>query len=302
MDKNSLDELLGTLSFIALWKSLLPFGLRGWVNALGLHVQERKGGQWARLQAGGSFRSYLHAWREGEGDWQVSKLDHEMWEHRFAHVVDPTHNIAKYLFHATGTGGLDGGKGAILKEAIDHFKSTGEWLWLPGVVVDLKEISAQMAQLEPTELSRIIRHAESFRQGSKDPHDWWFLAMVYDLAARYKDFETNINTAYDLICSEYTGAEWMVWRWREGVAMLYFAAFSNSKLGQGVVVLGNLPSQVTASSLGYTIDEVRARAEESLERARTDARRAEVELGSLDEEETQALKQIEEAIDVCRNR
>jgi len=41
-DKKGLDDLLDTLSFIALNKFMLPFNLRGRVNSLGLHVQERK--------------------------------------------------------------------------------------------------------------------------------------------------------------------------------------------------------------------------------------------------------------------
>ena len=90
MSKKNLDELLSTLALIALYKSWLPFNLRGWVNALGLHVQERKAGRWTRLQAGGSLRSYIDVWREGDGDWQVKKFDRETWERRFAHVVEPT--------------------------------------------------------------------------------------------------------------------------------------------------------------------------------------------------------------------
>ena len=44
MDKKTLDEALATLRLVAMFKSWLPFNLRGWVNALGLHVQERKVG------------------------------------------------------------------------------------------------------------------------------------------------------------------------------------------------------------------------------------------------------------------
>jgi len=75
--KKSMDDLLSTLSFITMRKSLLPFNLRGWVNILGLHVHERNygvpGSHWgSRLQAGGSLRSYLDVWREGDGDWHQS--------------------------------------------------------------------------------------------------------------------------------------------------------------------------------------------------------------------------------------
>ena len=44
------QKLIDDLGFIAMHKDMLPFRLRGWVNALGLYVRERRAGQWTRLQ------------------------------------------------------------------------------------------------------------------------------------------------------------------------------------------------------------------------------------------------------------
>lgn len=81
MDKHDFDELLETLGWIVLDKSLLPFSLRGWVNALGLHVQERHAGGWTRIQAGGSLRSYLDAWRQKDKDRAGNPpiIEHSLW-------------------------------------------------------------------------------------------------------------------------------------------------------------------------------------------------------------------------------
>lgn len=297
MDKKGLDDLLNTLSFIGLNKFMLPFNLRGWVNALGLHVQERKAGQWTRLQAGGSLRSYLDAWRQEEGEWQVRKFYQETWKQRFGYLVGPTYNIADYLLKSLDPdGNLDRERGAVLNETIEHFKSTKEWLWLPGVAIDLDEVSMQMAQLEPARLDSTIAYAERLREGSKEPFDWQFLAMLYDLAGRYKDMENAIKTAYELVCSGFRGTEWMAWRWHKTLGMFYYAAYNNLEGGQDVVVLGSIPSKVTTYSLGYTVDEVRALAQETLECAYAEAKRGKTE------QESPELKEIEQAIRVCCNQ
>ena len=96
MNDKNIDGLLNILGFIALFKSILPFSLRGWVTSLGLHVQQMESGGWTRIQAGGKFRSYLDAWRQNEGVWDIRKFDSVTWEHRFANLVHPTYNIAEY--------------------------------------------------------------------------------------------------------------------------------------------------------------------------------------------------------------
>ena len=297
MDKEGLDDLLNTLSFIALNKFMLPFNLRGWVNALGLHVQERKAGQWTRLQAGGSFRSYLDAWRQEEGEYQVKKFDQETWEQRFSYLVGPTYNIADYLLKSLDTNGnLDRDKGAILNNTFEHFKSTKEWLWLSGVATDLALVSMQISQLEPARLDRFIDSAERLREGSKEPFDWQFLALLYDTTGRYKDMEKALKTAYELVCSGFRGAVWMAWRWRHTLGKFYYAAYCNSGGGQDVVVLGSNLSKVTAQSLGYTVDEVRILAQETLKGTYEDAKQGKTEQDSPE------LMKIEQTIRACSNQ
>ncbi len=137
--------------------------------------------------------------------------------------------------------------------------------------------------------------------------------MLYDLAGRYKDMENAIKTAYELVCSGSRGAEGMFWRWRQTLGMFYYAAYSNSRGGQDVTVLGSIPSKVTARSLGYTVDEVRTLALKTLEGTYADAKRGNTELqkfrntwGSLGgdgkEQESPDLRQIEQAIRVCSNQ
>lgn len=117
MDKKNLDELLSTL---------------------GLYVRERKAGRWSRLQAGGSFRSYLDVWREGEGDWQVKNFGNDTWERRFEDLVDPTCEIADFLSERVAHfGDLDSEGANALNESPQHYKSTGIWLGLPKVPEDV---------------------------------------------------------------------------------------------------------------------------------------------------------------------
>ena len=48
MENKKFDELLAALRLIAMNKSMLPMNLRGWVNILGLYVQEKRIGQLAQ--------------------------------------------------------------------------------------------------------------------------------------------------------------------------------------------------------------------------------------------------------------
>lgn len=135
MESKNLEELLYTLSEIALRKSILPLRFRGWVAALGLHVQIRKAGGWTRLKAGGRWRSYVDAWCEAGGAWEIRKFDRETWERRFAHLVKPTFDIAEFLKNRAGYyGALDAEEWAILDEAILHYKIHGIWIGLPPIV------------------------------------------------------------------------------------------------------------------------------------------------------------------------
>ncbi|MBF8299275.1 MAG: hypothetical protein HW397_324 [Dehalococcoidia bacterium] len=295
MDNKRIDELLNTLGFIAWYKSMLPFSVRGWVNSLGLHVHERKAGRWTRLQAGGSLRSYFDAWKEDEGHWQVKTFDQKTWEHRFAAVLRATYNIADYLLtYAAHIGELGPDQRVILEGAIEHYKSTGLWRWLPGVPPDCDMVSRQMVGLKPRDLHEEIAHAEGIRRASRYPFDWEFLALLYDLAGRYKDEEKALKAAYELVCADYKGAEWGLWRWRRTIGMLYFAAFSNSKRIKDVVVLGNFPSKATPESLGYTVEEVRTLAAVTLQAALEDEKHFKMESYAT------LVQEIESAIATCR--
>ena len=140
MNIKDLDELLETLGFIALCKSLLPFSLRGWVNALGLHVKERDAGGWTRIQAGGSLRSYLDAWRQKDGDWEVKKFGEDTWSRRFAHLVEPTVEIAEFLNErVTNSDDLDVASDVALNSALQQHNQTGEWIGLPKLTIEAKQ-------------------------------------------------------------------------------------------------------------------------------------------------------------------
>ena len=294
MDKESLDDLLNALGFTAWHKSMLPFNLRGWVNALGLYVQERKAGRWTRLQAGGSLRSYLDVWQEDHGDRQVRKFDEETWERRFDRLVMPTYNIADFLFkNSAKQQRLGSEQDTALRRAIEHYEQTQYWRWLPGVAADLKQVSEQMSGLKPARLLEEVAHAERLRVTSEDPGDWQFLALLYDLAGRYKDAEKALETAYSLVCTDFKSVEWMAWHWRTTLGMLYFAAFSNSQHSGEVVVLGSLPSEATPESMGYTAEEVRDLAQRTLGATLADAKRSETKTSDKE------MQDIESAIAAC---
>ena len=99
---------------------------------IGLQVQERSAGGMKRLQAGGSLRSYLEVWTEPDGTRRIHKFDQQAWFRRFAPLVEPTAEIAEYLYDCSAAfGGLPPDAGSALKSAIAHFESTGEWSDLP---------------------------------------------------------------------------------------------------------------------------------------------------------------------------
>jgi hypothetical protein len=131
MKETSQEQLLDKLSYIAWSKKFLPFQLRGWVNSLGLHVQQQKADPWTRLRAGGSIRSYIDAWREGEGNWEVKRFNSRTWERRFSHLVEPTFEVVGFLEMKEIWGQLDADAELMLKTVIEHYKDTGEWLGLP---------------------------------------------------------------------------------------------------------------------------------------------------------------------------
>jgi tetratricopeptide (TPR) repeat protein len=268
MDKKSLNELLSTIALIALYKSWLPFDLRGWVNALGLHVQERKAGRWTRLQAGGSLRSYIDAWREGDGDWQVKKFDEETWERRFAHLVGPTYEIADFLSQRVHWfGDLDAEGAAALNDALQHYHVTGVWSGLPRVSEDaidraLEERAGAEAKEEHNIRIRLI--ADNEKRVRKDPVDrsaWNSLADLYLKEQRYKDAENALKM--QLIAEESKGYMTCL-----QLGELYLAALSTSIRGKGIPIWGYiLPSNVKPGVLNHTLDQLRTLAMDNLSKA-----------------------------------
>ena len=161
---SDVDELLPALYFIGTHKNELPAELRGWVNILDLHVQlryvELLTTSSDNLLAGGKLRAYFSATcdypqdRSGYGktliapdfgdftSWKIRKFDQQVWEKRFAHLVEPTAEIAWYLCVPDKQNPMRiyGDKSDIekykiqllprLEEAVQHFQSTGEWIGL----------------------------------------------------------------------------------------------------------------------------------------------------------------------------
>jgi nucleoid DNA-binding protein len=272
MDKKDLDETLATLSLVAMFKSWLPFNLRGWVNILGLHVQERKSGQWTRLQAGGSLRSYLDAWREDNGNWQVRKFDRETWQRRFAHLVQPTCEIARFLDQRVHYfGSLDVEGAAALNNALQHYRATGTWSGLPEVSEDvineeLKERARAEAKEEHRIRIRLISNNE--RRIRKDPLDrsaWGDLSNLYFKEQRYKDMENALKMQLKADQSKLGFQSYLTYL---VLGEVYFAALSTSIRGRGTPIWGYIPPlDIKPEVLGYTADQLRTLAIDNLSRA-----------------------------------
>lgn len=147
--------LLDKLRWVGTIKSNMPITKRWWLNELGLYVQLRYAAGKGRLQAGGKYKSYFDAWGTERGDlnsWGVRKYDKETWNHRFAHLVWPTYEVALFIggsvlwdmpvaIRGKELGQLSElddaifeavGEAAALKimQAMRHFNATGEWLGL----------------------------------------------------------------------------------------------------------------------------------------------------------------------------
>ena len=132
MQRENMRELLTDLALIGQFKSLLPLNQRGLVNILGLFVQERFAGETKTVRAGGKFRSYIEARRSESEDWQLKKFDEVTWNQRFAKLVEPTLDIARFLVVRAGSeGDLAREDWALLATALDSFERSGEWVHLP---------------------------------------------------------------------------------------------------------------------------------------------------------------------------
>ena len=269
MDETTQEQLIEKLSGIAWSKNLLPFQLRGWVNSLGLHVQEQQAGPWTRLRAGGSIRSYIDAWKEGEGGWEIKRFDSSTWERRFSHLVEPTGEVVGFLENKEIQGQLDTDAELMLKTVIEHYTNTGEWLGLPyyGSGVSEEEkwqrwreevneklqklIQEDQAEMRKKRLQSISDYESRVRANPDDRFAWVSLAMDYELERRFKDEETALLNSDD----------------PRHLGMFYLATLSTSVRGRGVPTWFYSPTEIPSESLGYTLEKLRSLAIENLAKA-----------------------------------
>lgn len=159
---SKVEELFPALYEIGSKKNMLPMELRGWVNILDLHVQLRNmdllTSSIESLVAGGKYVGYFSATCDyphssaakaiiapmfGDfSNWKIKKFDQQVWERRFAHLVEPMAEIAWYLFIPDKENPMRtyGSKNDIakykiqslpkLENAVKHFQSRGEWVGL----------------------------------------------------------------------------------------------------------------------------------------------------------------------------
>lgn len=260
------QQLLEALVFIAMHKDMLPVRLRGWVNVLGLYVRERKAGQWARLQAGGKFRSYLDAWRETGAQWDIKRFDSDTWDRRFSQVVEPTSQIAEFLVdHVEADGTLDAETAGMLVLVTQHYEATREWLGLPyyGESVSEEETNRRLVQRTESYIRRISDQAKDRRREERlqrisenevrvraDPQAspiWWrTLAEDYEEEGRFKEMESALVREVESSSGPRYSHMYL--------GKAYLAAMSNTMRGKGLPIWGFSPSAVTAESLGYTTE------------------------------------------------
>ncbi len=160
---SKVEELFPALYEIGSHKNVLPTELRGWVNILGLYVQLREMQTLTTsiesLVAGGKYIGYFsaicdyplnHSGTETMvgtmfGDfskWKIKKFDRQVWQRRFAHLVEPTSEIAWYLSVPDKEDPMRtyGSKSDIekykiqllpsLENAVRRFRLTSDWIGL----------------------------------------------------------------------------------------------------------------------------------------------------------------------------
>jgi len=160
---SEIKELYPALYEIGKHKNELPMELRSWVNILGLYVQLRYidllASSIGSLVAGGKYVGYFSAtcdYPPGPsgaeaiiapdfGDfskWKIKKFNQQVWGKRFAHLVEPTAEIAWYLSIPDKENLMKtyGSKNDVekykiqllpkLDNTVKQFQSTGEWIGL----------------------------------------------------------------------------------------------------------------------------------------------------------------------------
>jgi len=142
------DDLFPVLYEIGSHKNMLPMELRGWVSVLELYVQLRHvdllTSSIESLVAGGKYVGYFSAtcdylhdrngtetmfapWFGDFSKWKINKFDQQVWERRFAHLVEPTAEIAWSLANPDKNNPFMIPR---LESSVKIFKSTGEWFGL----------------------------------------------------------------------------------------------------------------------------------------------------------------------------
>ena len=263
--ENVRDELVEKLGWIAFHKNLLPFGLRGWVNSLGLHVQEKRKGAWTRLQAGGSFRSYLDAWQEGSAYWQIKKFDEGTWKRRFAAAVEPTLEIAEFLDNRHDENDqLSSADAATLQGAIDTFKGTGTWPGLPSEPTGRDRRIQRMKEQQAQELEAKIRDLEAKVNLAENQWlAWSDLGLNYFRIGRFKEMESAMKRSIRAAAEEKVSPSPN----HRHLGKVYLSALSYSFRNQGLPLLTGEPSPISPESLDHAPEEVKELAIEHLTKA-----------------------------------
>lgn len=275
-----MNEILERLYRIGVVKNALPPHLRGWVQELGLSVRVVEGGR--RILAGGRWRSSVQARRGFDNEeWQLIKLDQAAWNRRFANVLEPTYEICEYLLaHAAGAV-PEAEFISVLKEAIKDFNATGTWPNLHESREDIEGLSLeekiqryQYRQLHEHGVQVLGKVEQSIeRNPLKALQDLDSISLdLQVLSYRAGDYKGLENDAARNLLTK-TSYPWLPEVVRSvdhlRLGMIYFAALSYEHRGIGVAIWDDKPTQITAQSLGYDIDQLRALAIDHLDECLT---------------------------------
>lgn len=258
------------LEIIALNKSLMLASTRGWVSALGLHVQSFDDGKGTLIRAGGSFRSYLDAWLGPK--LVIKKYDRVTWEGRFSAVVEPTLEIASFVNErAKIKGNLSQRDIGYIERSVQDFKRYGRW----------------SGQLEEERVAGIQRDAEKRaaeieRRGADNSDmDWFGLAFEYQAAGRVRDAERALLR---LIDADPDGLG------HEQLGTAYFVAVLTS-------ILGRLPN-IAEGLFWFKVEEVGLSIKQSSDRAKKHLQSA-LALAEDEDKRLQSWRTSEEHEEKC---
>ena len=266
MSEKIMDEILDKVLTIHRLTKVLPYYLTHQINKLGLFVSvEKVDGGWA-ITVGGRWRPRLYAISSSpEGEWQVIRFDQSVWDRRFARLVEPTLEIAKYIFNHVKNKKTSPLPDDSLKKAVRHFKSTGEW---PGLAVETEETNLLTLHERIRHMELQLAHEKGLEQFSR-------------LAKRLKGGSHNVLPTLkqmDSVCGElqklsyrlgkyetmqvdairtqrlkrlFPGLEPLTWINCYDSGLICLAALSYEVRGIGIVVWNDTPSAITGEDLGY---------------------------------------------------